>query len=91
MRSPLPDASLRERALLMTRLGYDGIELGNEWSDHTQDALKEQLAGIDIAVSAMVGSIKLLDTEANTAWGAISRWTRPAISLCHSDPHTSSC
>jgi sugar phosphate isomerase/epimerase len=63
VRSPLPDASLRERASLVKRLGYDGIELGNEWSDHTLDALKEQLAGIDIAVSAMVGSIKLLDTD----------------------------
>lgn len=63
VRSPLPDVSLRERALLVKRLGYDGIELGNEWSDHTLDALKEQLAGIDIAVSAMVGSIKLLDTD----------------------------
>jgi len=63
VRSPLPDASLRERALLVKRLGYDGIELGNEWSDHTLGALREQLAGIDIAVSAMVGSIKLLDTN----------------------------
>lgn len=63
VRSPLPDASLHERALLVKRLGYDGIELGNEWSDHTLGALKEQLAGIDIAVSAMVGSIKLLDTD----------------------------
>src|SRR5215472_10035086 len=63
VRSPLPNIGLRERALLVKRLGYDGIELGNEWSDHTLDALKEQLAGIDIAVSAMVGSIKLLDTD----------------------------
>ena len=63
VRSPLPDAGLRDRALLVKRLGYDGIELGNEWSDHTLEALKEQLSGIDIAVSAMVGSIKLLDTD----------------------------
>ena len=63
VRSPLPDASLRERAQLVKRIGYDGIELGNEWSDHTLEALREQLAGIDIAVSAMVGSIKLLDTD----------------------------
>jgi sugar phosphate isomerase/epimerase len=63
VRAPLPDASLRDRALLVKRLGYDGIELGNEWSDHTLDALREQLAGIDIAVSAMVGSIKLLDPD----------------------------
>lgn len=63
VRSPLPDVPLRDRALLVKRLGYDGIELGNEWSDHPLDALQEQLAGIDIAVSAMVGSIKLLDTD----------------------------
>lgn len=63
VRSPLPDGTLRGRALLVKRLGYDGIELGNEWSDHTLAALREQLAGIDIAVSAMVGSIKLLDTD----------------------------
>jgi len=63
VRSPLPNTSLRERALLVKRLGYDGIELGNEWSDHPLDALKEQLAGIGIAVSAMVGSIKLVDTD----------------------------
>ena len=63
VRSPLPEIGLHERALLVKGLGYDGIELGNEWSDHTLEALKEQLAGIDIAVSAMVGSIKLLDTD----------------------------
>jgi len=63
VRSPLPDGTLRARALFVKRLGYDGIELGNEWSDHPLDALQEQLAGIGIAVSAMVGSIKLLDTD----------------------------
>ena len=71
VRSPLPDVTLRERALLVKRLGYDGIELGNEWSDHTLEALQEQLAGIDIAVSAMVGSIKLLDTDAQVRAQAI--------------------
>ena len=63
VRSPLPDMGLRERAQLVKHIGYDGIELGNEWSDHTLEALREQLSGIDIAVSAMVGSIKLLDTD----------------------------
>jgi sugar phosphate isomerase/epimerase len=71
VRSPLPDVTLRERALLVKRLGYDGIELGNEWSDHTLEALQEQLVGIDIAVSAMVGSIKLLDTDAQVRAQAI--------------------
>jgi sugar phosphate isomerase/epimerase len=55
--------SLRERAQLVKRLGYDGIELGNEWSDKPLEFLQEQLAGIGIAVSAVVGSIKLLDTD----------------------------
>ena len=31
VRSPLPNVSLRERALLVKRIGFDGIELGNEW------------------------------------------------------------
>jgi D-psicose/D-tagatose/L-ribulose 3-epimerase len=71
VRTPLPDATLRERALLVKRLGYDGIELGNEWSDHTLEQLREQLAGIDIAVSAMVGSIKLLDLDPDVRRQAI--------------------
>ena len=64
MRSPLPEKlTLRERAQLVKRLGYDGIELGNEWSDKPVEFLQDQLAGIGIAVSAVVGSIKLLDTD----------------------------
>ncbi len=64
VRTPLPEKmTLRERAQLVKRLGYDGIELGNEWSDKPVDFLQEQLAGIGIAVSAVVGSIKLLDTD----------------------------
>jgi len=64
VRSPLPNQmTLRERAQLVKRLGYDGIELGNEWSEKPVEFLQEQLAGIGIAVSAVVGSIKLLDTD----------------------------
>jgi sugar phosphate isomerase/epimerase len=64
VRTPLPsELTLRERALLVKRLGYDGIELGNEWSDKPVEFLQDQLAGIGIAVSAVVGSIKLLDTD----------------------------
>ena len=64
VRTPLPEnMTLRERAQLVKRLGYDGIELGNEWSDKPLEFLQEQLAGIGIAVSAVVGSIKLLDTD----------------------------
>ena len=64
VRTPLPkELTLRERAQLVKRIGYDGIELGNEWSDKPVEFLQEQLAGIGIAVSAVVGSIKLLDTD----------------------------
>ena len=65
VRSPLPEGlTLRECAQLVKRLGYDGIELGNEWSEKPVEFLQDQLAGIGIAVSAVVGSIKLLDTDA---------------------------
>jgi D-psicose/D-tagatose/L-ribulose 3-epimerase len=64
VRTPLPrEMNLRERAQLVKKLGYDGIELGNEWSEKPVEFLQEQLAGIGIAVSAVVGSIKLLDTD----------------------------
>jgi sugar phosphate isomerase/epimerase len=64
VRTPLPnELTLRERAQLVKRLGYDGIELGPEWLNQPVESIQEQLAGIGIAVSAIVGSIKLLDTD----------------------------
>ena len=63
VRSPLPKASLRERAMLVGRAGYDGIELGAEWLDQPVEAIQEQLAGTGVAVSAIVGSIQLLNTD----------------------------
>lgn len=63
VRSPLPKASLRERAMLVGHLGYDGIELGPEWLRQPVEAIEEQLAGAGVAVSAIVGSIQLLDTD----------------------------
>jgi D-psicose/D-tagatose/L-ribulose 3-epimerase len=63
VRTPLPKVSLRERALLVRRLGYDGIELGPEWLSQPVDAIAEQLAGTGVKVSAIVGSIQLLDTD----------------------------
>jgi sugar phosphate isomerase/epimerase len=63
VRSPLPKASLRERAMLVGRLGYDGIELGQEWLNQPVEAIQEQLAGAGVVVSAIVGSIQLLDTD----------------------------
>jgi len=64
VRTPLPEKlTLRERAQLVKKLGYDGIELGPEWLNQPVESIQEQLAGIGIAVSAIVGSIKLLDTD----------------------------
>jgi len=64
VRTPLPDGlTLRQRAQLVKRLGYDGIELGSEWLNQPVESIQEQLEGVGIAVSAIVGSIKLLDTD----------------------------
>lgn len=64
VRSLLPgNLTLRERAQLVKRLGYDGIELGHEWLTQSVESIQEQLDGIGLAVSAIVGSIKLLDPD----------------------------
>jgi sugar phosphate isomerase/epimerase len=64
VRSPLPkQLNWRARAQLVKRLGYDGIELGGEWLNQPVESIQEQLAGVGVAVSAIVGSIKLLDTD----------------------------
>ena len=66
VRTPLPKVSLRERAMLVGRLGYDGIELGPEWLNQPVEAIEEQIVGAGVAVSAIVGSIQLLDTDPQT-------------------------
>lgn len=63
VRSPLPKVSLRERALLVRKIGYDGIELGLEWLNQETEAIRRELDGTGAAVSAIVGSIGLLDTD----------------------------
>ena len=64
VRTPFPkEMNLRQRAQLVKRLGYDGIELGQEWLDQPVESIQEQLAGTGVAVSAIVGSAKLLDTD----------------------------
>jgi len=64
VRTPLPrEMTLRERAQLIKKLGYDGIELGGEWLDQPVEKIQEQLAGVGIAVSAITGSIKLIDID----------------------------
>jgi sugar phosphate isomerase/epimerase len=63
VRTPFQEKTLRERALLLQQLGYQGIELGPEWLDRPIDSIKDDLQGTGIVVSAIVGSIKLLDTD----------------------------
>src|ERR1700689_4786640 len=63
VRTPLPNATLRERATLVKDMGFDGIELGNEWSDKPLEMLQKELDGIGLAVSAVVGSIQLLNLD----------------------------
>lgn len=64
VRTPLPEKlSLRERAQLVKKLGYDGIELGPEWLDQSVEKIQDQLSGIDLPVSAIVGALRLLDTD----------------------------
>lgn len=64
VRTPFPkELGLRERALLVRRLGYDGIELGPEWLDQPVAAILKQLEGTGAAVSAIVGSLQLLNPD----------------------------
>ncbi|MBV9674841.1 MAG: hypothetical protein JO185_00795, partial [Acidobacteriaceae bacterium] len=44
VRTPFPpDLTLHERALLLQRLGFDGIELGEEWTTQPLDHIWAQL------------------------------------------------
>ncbi len=70
VRGPLPDVGLRERALLVKELGYDGIELGPEWLDQPVDSIRKQLEGT-VSVSAIVGSLGLLDPDADKRAAAV--------------------
>ena len=64
VRTPFPPGlTLRERALLLQRLGFDGIELGDAWTAQPLDRIQTQLDGTGIAVSAVVGSLQLLNTD----------------------------
>ena len=71
VRTPLPNLSLRERARLLRRLGYDGIELGNEWTNQPAVEIQSQIDGTGIAVSALVGSIELLNVDPEKRRGAL--------------------
>jgi len=71
VRGPFPRRDLRARAELLSRLGYQGIELGPEYLDQTADQIRQQLRGTGISVSAIVGSIKLLDADPGIRASAI--------------------
>jgi sugar phosphate isomerase/epimerase len=63
VRSPFGTDDLRKRALLLQRLGYDGIELGREFLDRSVGSILSDLKGTGIVVSAIVGSVQLLDPD----------------------------
>lgn len=63
VRSPLPKTGLRERAKLVKDLGYDGLELGPEWLNQSVEAIHKEVAGTGVRISAIVGSLGLLDTD----------------------------
>src|SRR5262245_66201647 len=74
-RTPFATPDLRERAQLLARLGYDGIELGHEYMDRPAESILADLRGTGIRVSAIVGSIALLapDEEARRRGIALAR------------------
>lgn len=80
VRTPFATKDLRERAELLARLGYDGIELGHEFLDRSAESLLGDLRGTGIRVSAIVGSIKLLAPDVETRRAGIQR-TRERLSL----------
>lgn len=63
VRSPFWQKTLRERAVLLQRLGYQGIELGPEYLNRSPESILADLQGTGIVVSAIVGSLKLLDPD----------------------------
>jgi len=63
VRGPFREKTIRERALLLQHLGYQGLELGPEFLERSVDSIKAELEGTGIVVSAIVGSLKLLDTD----------------------------
>jgi sugar phosphate isomerase/epimerase len=69
VRTPLPKKSLRDLALMVKDIGYDGIELARDWyaqgyaTAQPVEELQKQLDGTGIVVSAIIGSIDLLDVD----------------------------
>ena len=63
VRTPFSQKTIRERALLLQKLGFQGLELGDEFLDQSVDSILAQIEGTGIVISAIVGSIKLLETD----------------------------
>ncbi len=63
VRGPFPMKDLSERAELLARLGFQGIELGPEYLGMGVDGIRSRLKGSGIRVSAIVGSLKLLNPD----------------------------
>src|SRR5829696_5152905 len=82
VRSPFPDNDLRRRAELARRLGYDGIELGPEFLDRSAEEIEAALAGTGIVVSAIVGSLALLEPDPAARRRAVAL-DRSRIKLAH--------
>jgi sugar phosphate isomerase/epimerase len=71
VRSPFPTDDLAARARLAHGLGCDGIELGPEFLNRSVDDIRAALDGTGIAVSAIVGSLHLLDPDPDIRAAAI--------------------
>ncbi|MBM3215151.1 sugar phosphate isomerase/epimerase [Candidatus Poribacteria bacterium] len=63
LRTPIPDGTLREKAMFVRRAGFGGIELGPEYNDMPTDDILRELDGTGVGVSAIVGTVKLLDPD----------------------------
>jgi sugar phosphate isomerase/epimerase len=71
VRGPFPVKDLGERAALLSRLGFQGIELGPEYVALGVDGIRSGLKETGIQVSAIVGSLKLLDPDPNVRKEAV--------------------
>jgi len=71
VRAPFKTKDLHKRAVLLQRLGYDGIELGPEFLDRSVDSILSDLKGTGIVVSAIVGSLQLLDPNSEVRAKAV--------------------
>jgi sugar phosphate isomerase/epimerase len=63
VRGPFQEKTIRERAQLLQKLGYDGLELGPEFLGRRAESILEDIEGTGIVISAIVGSIKLLELD----------------------------